>query len=91
MAYLKIHRDEPETEAPAPLSFERAQSSWRSTDRQADDDQGSPAMDSIRNVELALGRVDDLMEDLSEQVEELCEPMQISDWMPDENEGPWVA
>ena len=93
MAYLKIHRDEPEVEAPEPLSFERAQSTWRSTEDHGhrDGEEGSDRMDSIKQVEEALGQVEGLMSDLSEQVDEICEPIRMADWLDDHDDGPWAA
>lgn len=48
-------------------------------------------MDSISQVELALNRVDNAFSSLSEQVDELCEPILMSDWTDSDNDGPYAA
>ena len=89
MSYLKLHRDEPETEAPAPIPFQSSQRSWRQAGAQPQDEQ---EIDSIAHVENALARVDEKFDELSGQVEELLEPIPMSRWLHDEeDDGPWVA
>ncbi len=91
MAYLKLHRDEPETQAPPPLPFEPLTRTWRSTGTKTNEHAGEPPMDSIEQVEQALSRVESTFETLSEQVEELCEPIRMSDWLDSHDDGPWAA
>jgi hypothetical protein len=82
MSYLKLHRDEPETEAPAPIPFNSPDRSWRNAGKE---------MDSIAQVEQALADVDRNFSSLSEQVNELPEPIRMSDWMDDDDDGPYAA
>jgi len=88
MPYLKLHRDEPEAEAPQPLPFDPSGQSWRSTD---DTSLEGDHMDSIQQVEEALGRVERSFESLSEQVDEICEPIKMSDWLVGEDDEPYAA
>lgn len=88
MPYLKLHRDEPETEAPQPFPFASSDQSWRSA---GDESLGDEPMDSIKQVEEALGRVERSFESLSEQVDEICEPIKMSDWLHGEDDGPFAA
>jgi len=89
MPYLKLSRDEPETQAPQPLPFQSTDRSWRSA--RQDQDPGEDHMDSIARVEQALGRVESTFESLSEQVEEICEPIRMADWLDANDDGPWAA
>jgi len=89
MAYLKLFRDEPETLAPEPLPFEGIERSWRSAG--ADHDSGEHPMDSIKQVEQALNQVEKNLETLTEQVDEYCEPIRMSDWLDTQDDGPWAA
>lgn len=87
MPYLKLSRDEPETQAPQPLPFLSADRSWRG----ARVDDGEERMDSIARVEEALSRVESTFESLSEQAQELCEPIRMADWLDSDDDGPWAA
>lgn len=91
MPYLKLHRDEIETLPPEPLPFTGLDASWRSAGNHADDDSQGDTMDSIARVEEALSRVESTFESLSEQVEEYCEPIRMSDWIEDHDDGPYAA
>ncbi len=48
-------------------------------------------MDSIAQVELALSRVESTFESLSEQVDEICEPIRMADWLDSHDDGPYAA
>jgi len=87
MTYLKIHRDEPEIQPPEPLPFDPSAKTWRSTS----EPQGEQPMDSIAQVEQALGRVENTFERLSDQVDELCEPIRMADWLESDDDGPFAA
>jgi hypothetical protein len=93
MPYLKLHRDETETETetqpPQPLPFSTAPRRFR--DAGEDGTPGEEGMDSIARVEQALNRVEGNFERLSEQVDELCEPIRMADWLDSEDDGPWAA
>ena len=89
MAYLKLHRDEPEQpDPPAPIPFRSPDRTWRQA---GGEQQGAPEMDSITRVEQALSRVEGKFDELKEQADELCEPIQISRWVDDDDDGPWAA
>lgn len=88
MPYLKLFRDEPETEAPAPIPFRSPDRNWREA---GEPTQGPQPMDSIAQVEQALGRVENIFEDLSRQADAYCEPIRLSDWIDDDDDGPWAA
>lgn len=91
MLYLKLCRDELETEPPAPIPFSSAAGSWRSAGNSADAPTGESRMDSIAQVELAMKRVDTVFGSLSEQVDDLCEPIRMSDWTDSDDDGPYAA
>ena len=91
MPYLKLHRDEPETLAPQPLSFLDASSTWRTTGASVSTEEREVPLDSIAQVELALSRVESTFESLNEQVDELCEPIRMADWLANDDDGPWAA
>ena len=93
MPYLKLCRDEPETEAPQPLPFDPSKRSWRSAGQSSDDSHpnGEAKMDSIARVEAALEQVESKFESLNEQVEECCDPIRMADWLDEEDDGPWAA
>lgn len=48
-------------------------------------------MDSIAQVEQALSRVENAFVSLSEQVDEVCEPISMADWIDDHDDGPYAA
>lgn len=48
-------------------------------------------MDSIAQVEQALSQVETGMKNLSDQVDEICEPIRMSDWLDTDDSGPWAA
>ncbi len=92
MPELKLHSYEPETEPPAPLPFRNPSQTWRTTDPEG----GLPhteesRMDSIAHAEQALAALDSKLGDLSEQVDEYCEPISMKSWMEDDDDGPWAA
>ncbi len=91
MPYLKLFRDEPEAPAPKPLPFDPSSRAGRSAGMTTTTDQGEAPMDSIAQVEEALSRVESNFKDLSEQVDEICEPIQMSDWLDSDDGGPWAA
>tara|TARA_R110002072_G_scaffold42064_9_gene117757 strand:- start:34745 stop:35032 length:288 start_codon:yes stop_codon:yes gene_type:complete len=95
MPYLKLHRDEPETQAPQPLPFDQDARNWSRAGRDAGSDQtdreGDEQMDSIAQVEQALSRVENAFVSLSEQVDEICEPISMADWIDDHDDGPYAA
>jgi len=93
MPYLKLHRDETDTEIapPQPLPFRSLERNWRSAGQDTPD-HGEEQMDSIAQVESALHRVENTFESLSEQVEELSSPILMSDWLDhNDDEGPFAA
>jgi len=89
MSYLKLFRDEPEIQAPQPLPFPSPEQSWR--DAGKDDSRGEDQMDSITRVEEALSQVESTFEDLSEQVEDFCQPIRMADWLDEQDDGPYAA
>jgi len=98
MPFLKLHRDEPETEAPQPLPFDQDARNWGRAGRDAGAEQseqavhaGDKPMDSIAQVEQALSRVENAFVSLSEQVDEVCEPISMADWIDDHDDGPYAA
>ena len=91
MPYLKLIRDEPETQAPQPLPFPSSERPWRSAGSDADHAHGEDQMDSIARVEEALNQVENTFGTLSEQVEEFCEPIRMADWLDADNDGPFAA
>jgi len=91
MPYLKLTQDEPETEAPQPLPFCSPEQPWRTAGSDADHAHGDPKMDSIARVEEALNQVENTFENLSEQVEEFCEPIRMVDWLDADDDGPFAA
>ncbi|MFG0298131.1 MAG: hypothetical protein ACF8K1_00810 [Phycisphaerales bacterium JB047] len=82
MPHLKLHRDEPEQEPPAPLPFTRPDRSWRSA--------GEDGIDSIKRVENALADVESKFDELQRLADE-TEPLRMSDWIDDDDDGPWAA
>jgi hypothetical protein len=84
MSYLKLHRDEPEHEPPAPIPFQRPDRTWRGTD-------ADQSIDSIRQVENALSDVESKFDRLREQAKELTEPIRMADWMDEDDDGPYAA
>lgn len=89
MGYLKLHRDEPEQpEPPAPIPFRSPDRTWREA---GGEQHGGAEMDSVTRVEQALSRVEEKFSDLTTQVDELCEPIQLSRWIDDDDDGPWAA
>jgi hypothetical protein len=95
MTYLKLFRDEPETEAPQPIPFRSSDRTWRSTDAQDHstdrNGEGTDSMDSITRVENALQQVENVFENLTEQVNEYCEPIRMADWLEENDDGPYAA
>ncbi|MDF1808338.1 MAG: hypothetical protein P1U42_01445 [Phycisphaerales bacterium] len=93
MPYLKLFREEVETEAPQPLPFNASARSWRTASEAGHDSNctGEVEMDSIARVEEALSRVESNFESLSEQVEEYCQPLRMSDWLDTDDDGPFAA
>ncbi len=89
MPFLKLCKDEIEPEAPQPIPFQSPDRSWRTTD--ADDSTKDEPMDSIARVEEALNRVENTFDKLSEQIDEFCEPIRMSDWIDDDDDGPYAA
>lgn len=87
MPYLKLHRDEPEQEPPAPIPFRSPDRTWRN----AGEDNQTDRADSIERVEQALADVENRFDNLREQVNELTEPIQMADWVDDDDDGPWAA
>jgi len=83
MSYLKLHRDEPDQEPPAPLPFESPNRTWR----QAGDQSG----DSIKRAEQALTDVESKFTDLRRQADAMSDPIQMSDWLDDDDDGPRAA
>lgn len=81
MSNLRLHRDEPEQEPPAPLPFGSPDRSWRRTDEQPD---------SIEQVERALANVESRFEQLRKMADEI-EPIRMSEWLDDDDDGPWAA
>jgi len=45
----------------------------------------------VTRVEQALSRVEEKFSELTTQVDELCEPIQLSRWIDDDDDGPWAA
>lgn len=89
MPFLKLHRDEPEAEAPAPLPFKEPDRRWRQA---GESSEGADRVDSIKQVEKALRRVERAFGELSKQVDEYAEPIQLSEWLDDDDDdGPWAA
>jgi hypothetical protein len=90
MPFLKLHSYEPDTEPPAPLPFNAEQQPWRDTEHGTNTEEGS--MDSIANTERLLNEMQTKLDGLSEQVDEYCEPIQMSRWTnTDDDDGPWAA
>ncbi len=84
---LRLHRDEPDKEPPAPLPF-------RSPDRSPDRSwrHAGEGIDSIQHVEEALRDVENKFGQLKEQAEELSGPIAFSDWhSDDDDDDPWAA
>lgn len=79
---LRLHRDEPESDPPAPLPFKRPDRSWR---------QAGEGEDSIKQVEAPLNDVENKFGQLREQAEELSGPIAFSDWLCDDDDDPWAA
>lgn len=79
---LRLHRDEPETDPPAPLPFRSPDRSWR---------QAGKGADSIKQVEAALRDVENKFEQVKEQAQELSGPIAFSDWVSDDDDDPWAA
>lgn len=90
MPYLKLCRDEPEAPAPKPLPFAPSSRVGRSAGMM-ETDTGEAPMDSIAQVEQALSQVETGMKNLSDQVDEICEPIRMSDWLDTDDGGPWAA
>lgn len=82
MSNLRLHRDEPEQEPPAPLPFSSPDRSWRQTDGQQPD--------SIEQVEQALADVENRFERLRQMTDEI-EPIRMSEWLDEDDDGPWAA
>ena len=95
MPYLKLSRDEQETPAPQPLPFDSSAKTWKTAgqgnENRHENAQGDSQMDSIARVEQALDRVESTFESLSDQVDELCEPILISDWLIADDDDPCAA
>jgi uncharacterized protein YlxW (UPF0749 family) len=90
MPFLKLHSYEPETEPPAPLSFQDHQGSWREANRETNTEEES--VDSISQVERALNELQGRLDGLSEQVDDYCDPIPMSNWTDtDDDDGPWAA
>lgn len=79
---LRLHRDEPETDPPAPLPFKRPDRSWR---------KAGEGIDSIKQVEAALRDFENKFEQVKEQAQELSGPIAFSDWVSDDDDDPWAA
>lgn len=79
MPHLRLVVDEPETDPPAPLPIR----DWR---RPETDD----AVDSIAEVEKALGRVQRAFDALNDQMDEL-DPLPFPRRRDPEDDGPWAA
>lgn len=88
MVYLKLHRDEPEIQPPAPLPFRCPDRTWRETGHTTG---GHGDTDPIIQAQDALARVERGMEELARQVDECCEPIRLSDWQSGDDDGPWAA
>lgn len=82
MPNLRLHRDEPETDPPAPLPFSSPDRTWR---------QAGGFHDSIRQVEDALNDVDQKFRQLREQSDELIGPISLCDWLDDGDDDPRAA
>ncbi len=88
MVYLKLHRDEPEPEAPAPIPFRSPDRSWRMSSRTGQEHDTDP----IAQANAALERAERNLDELSRHVDEYAQPFRLSDWRSDEDDdGPWAA
>lgn len=77
MPNLRLTNDEPEIDPPAPLPFR----SWR---------EAGDTIDAVAGVEDAFRRVQFLLDDLSEQADELP-TIPFPRRMTNSDEGPWAA
>lgn len=82
MSYLRLHRDEPDQDPPAPIPFTSPDRTWR--------EGGEKEPDSIERAQRALSDVESKFEELRKQVDEI-EPIQMSDWLDDDDDGPRAA
>lgn len=82
MPDLRLHRDEPETDPPAPLPFRSPDRSWR---------QAGTSEDSIKRVEQALSDVENKFAQLRELADELTDPIPLSEWLNNDDDDPWAA
>lgn len=90
MPNLRLCRetDADQPDPPAPLPF-RADHTWRDTSSPRED-----AMDSIDYAQRALAHAEnklDELQDLWREEEQARESFVIQNWMPEDDDGPWVA
>ncbi len=87
MPFLKLHSYEPEAEPPAPLPFHALRENQRGPTTEEE------SMDSIAHAKQALEGLQEKIDDLTEQVEEYFDPIQMSLWMSvdGDDDGPWAA
>ena len=88
MPHLKYCSDEPEQSPPAPLPFVCEERSWRTAGSEMD---GEPPMDSIKQAEAALERMQAGLDEINELTDEYFEPIPMSRWRNDDDDGPWAA